>query len=555
MNQSGEFVVVWEHITDDALVLFARRFAANGTPLGDEFHVASMDQLQAEPSVTLDADGNFVITWSSNYSHQPADIYARRFDNQGLALGDEFQVSSDTNSSHGYPKVALDENDDFVITWYSTSGYSSSESIRGQRYDSQGQPLGTEITIAASEASPHHDLAMMANGHFVEVWNGTYNGVDGLFARRYDNQALPLGVFQVTDTSNNWPASPSLSIGANGSMIVAWEAGYPNLNIFARRFNSSGVPQGNMFRVNTHPNSVWNAATAINTNGDFIIAWSSWLQDGEYSGVYAQHNMPVAPNIPILLSTASNGTIKGLAYQKSDILRFTPATETWSMFFDGSDVGIKQNLLDFALLDDGSLLLILAKAQTVAGLGAVPPQDIIRFVPTSLGNNTAGVFERYFDGSDVELVKKTEALDALALDEAGNLILSTTGNMAAGGLTATDEDLLLFTPTHLGPGAPTTGSWSHYLLGQQYGLTKDVTGVWADTVSDDLYLYLTFNLPVTLEDAALNNTLIRKGAIGRCRPQMPYDAGGFNGCLIDEYWDANDYGLHARIDAIELELP
>ena len=40
---------------------------------------------------------------------------------------------------------------------------------------------------------------------------------------------------------------------------------------------------------------------------------------------------------------------------------------------------------------------------TLPDVGVVEGRDIVRFVPTSLGETTAGSFEMYFDGSDVNL--------------------------------------------------------------------------------------------------------------------------------------------------------
>jgi hypothetical protein len=76
-------------------------------------------------------------------------------------------------------------------------------------------------------------------------------------------------------------------------------------------------------------------------------------------------------------------------------------------------------------------------------------EDVLRFTPTSLGANTAGSWSMYFDGSDVGLAGTNESVDGLALFEA-ELYLSTAGNFAVPGVAGGDEDVFVFTPTSLG---------------------------------------------------------------------------------------------------------
>jgi hypothetical protein len=129
--------------------------------------------------------------------------------------------------------------------------------------------------------------------------------------------------------------------------------------------------------------------------------------------------------------------------------------------------------------------------------------DIVRFVPTSLGANTAGSFDFYFEGSDVGLTQNDEDIDALGVLPNGHLVLSTVGTVSAFGpmpsntISADDEDLLEFTPTSLGQA--TNGSWAFYFDGSDVGLTvnsEDVDG-FAQTSTGALLLSTTGAFAVT----------------------------------------------------------
>lgn len=250
---------------------------------------------------------------------------------------------------------------------------------------------------------------------------------------------------------------------------------------------------------------------------------------------------PPAGDGTVYLSVSSKGNVQGVSYAPGDILAYDQATGAWSLYFDGSDVGIKRNLVGFVRQNNGHLLLTFLGKQNLPGLGNVPPQDIVRFVPTSLGENTAGSFHLYFDGSDVGLTTRAESVDALTLDASGNLLISTTGTASVGTLRTTHQDLLRFTPTQLGTN--TAGSWSLYFDGSDEEITRNLWGAWVDGDSGDLYL--SFDRPVKL-----NGNKMPVTAVIRCRPQS---LGEDSRCDFSDYWNAAEHGLgNRKVDGIFL---
>ncbi len=159
-----------------------------------------------------------------------------------------------------------------------------------------------------------------------------------------------------------------------------------------------------------------------------------------------------------------------------DIVSYSYATGTWSMLFDGSDVGLSCLAIDaFEVLTNGDMLLSFTAAGTISGLMGGPSgttlddSDIVRFVPTTLGATTSGTFQFYFDGSDVGLTTDNEDVDAIAVHTDGRLMISTLGSVTATGASGAEEDLLIFTATSLG--SVTSGSFAMYFDGSDVGLT------------------------------------------------------------------------------------
>ncbi|HEX4953380.1 MAG TPA: hypothetical protein VF017_08310 [Thermoanaerobaculia bacterium] len=159
-------------------------------------------------------------------------------------------------------------------------------------------------------------------------------------------------------------------------------------------------------------------------------------------------NPPVGSGPDIWMSFTTNTTVPGVGTAANeDVVSYDQTTGLWALEFDGSDVGLGGLVLDgLAIHPSGDLLLSFTAAATISGI-SVDDSDIVRFTPTSLGANTAGTFSMYFDGSDVGLTTNNEDVDAIALAADGRLIISTLGTVAATGASGADTDLLIFTGT------------------------------------------------------------------------------------------------------------
>ena len=83
----------------------------------------------------------------------------------------------------------------------------------------------------------------------------------------------------------------------------------------------------------------------------------------------------------------------------------------------------------------------------------------------------------YFDGSDVGLSSSSEGIDAVAIDAAGRIHLSTSGSFSVPGVSGADEDVFIFVPTQLG--TTTTGTFSSTLVfdGSLRGITGDLVAI------------------------------------------------------------------------------
>lgn len=188
-------------------------------------------------------------------------------------------------------------------------------------------------------------------------------------------------------------------------------------------------------------------------------------QDGVCWYYPTTYHLSIGRNLYVSADVNALGGNKSIKQQ--DVATRDLLTGQWTLVFDASDVGITKDVVALEAMPNGTLLLSLGAAQTVPGLGKVMPQDIIRFVPTSLGANTAGAFQWYLDGSDVGLTTAGEKIDAITLyysdySDEPVLIISTSGSASVprtsgGALKVADEDLIVFDVVQFGQNSQ--GTW------------------------------------------------------------------------------------------------
>lgn len=136
---------------------------------------------------------------------------------------------------------------------------------------------------------------------------------------------------------------------------------------------------------------------------------------------------------------------------------------------DGEDVDA------VGLLADGRLLISPLVGASVPGLGGTQQdEDVLAFTPSTPGDYSSGTWSVYFDGSDVGLASDGgEDLDGFDQAASGSIALSTLGNFSVSGVSGANEDV--FTCASPVTGVTTACAFSPGLLfdGSAFGLTTN----------------------------------------------------------------------------------
>ena len=195
VDGSGGFLVGWRSFGGEDMFfdIFAQRYAADGTPVGNEFQINAADTeraSQSEYSLAMADDGSFVAVWAEPGpdTSGPAGLRAQRFaaDSNSTRIGPPIAVNSTQGAINDEPAITLTPHG-FFIAWrsYVTGPSPVVPEILGRRFFADGTPRGGDVRLdLSSGAKGQPGLAMSASGKGAVVWVSGLSGEKGVFARR-----------------------------------------------------------------------------------------------------------------------------------------------------------------------------------------------------------------------------------------------------------------------------------------------------------------------------------------------------------------------------------
>jgi hypothetical protein len=278
MDGAGNFVVAWQSLIGDNFAIRARRFNAQGVALGEEISVSTRrGESQSAPAVAMSGSGEFVVVWEAPL-HGDYEIRGRCFDAQGVPRAGEIAINAETRGSQRFPAVAMNGAREFVAVF--RSNVAGSYEIRARRFSSDGSARGDEIPVNAETRGDQlaPAVALDGRGNFVVTWENSLDDHFEIRTRRFSARDLPLGPeLPVHATAKSDQFAPAIALGARGAFVVAWHSQLAgDFEIRARCFTADGLAQGEELSVNSVSAGTQKmAAVAANLAGDFVVTWHS----------------------------------------------------------------------------------------------------------------------------------------------------------------------------------------------------------------------------------------------------------------------------------------
>jgi hypothetical protein len=297
MDDSGNYVIVWDSVGPSVAghLTAGRRFRADGSAIDTQQFPINLQNAAAStrPSIAMDADGDFVVTWQAEIPFNGYEVYAQRFSKNGDAVGPLIPVNSQSPTGTQWtPDVAMDALGNFVVTWNSVNGTANVVMARWFSAAGVGEAefLVTTPPIAIyAHTLTHPRVAMNSTGEFAILWSNyeRFIGVSipgaappnswSIVGQRYDDLRRPIGGnFSVSNSLNGEQLQPEVAMDEDGNWLVVWSdhdtsggRGYS-----ARRFDKWGNLLGDEFKVaNLQSATPTDATVGLVPDGEFVISW------------------------------------------------------------------------------------------------------------------------------------------------------------------------------------------------------------------------------------------------------------------------------------------
>jgi hypothetical protein len=260
---------------------------------------------QERPQIAMLPSGAAAIVWQGGlpaYEH----IWVRALNSNGTFVSSsEIRLNTYTNGEQRTPVIAALTTSNYAVAWASMHQDGSLQGIYMRLVDANGQPFTAPVQVNQFTSHNQRDpaIAALTGGGFVVAWVSEDPFLGGIhfdiYARRYNASGNPVGDEFRVNTGDLSCANPSASALPDGGFAVAWaqrdRERSSNWDIYVRSFAADGVSSQSPLRVNTYRYGDQYGPKIASHGNVQLLVWSSIGQDGSWEGVFGR---PLAIGVP-----------------------------------------------------------------------------------------------------------------------------------------------------------------------------------------------------------------------------------------------------------------
>jgi hypothetical protein len=267
------------------------------------------------------------------------------------AEGGEYQAAFALPGDQVHPAGSLNATGGYIV-WNDnyTDGDGQGIAARQIYPNLTGARSTFRVNSIGAGDQENPNVALLANGSALFVWQGGVNGFQKIYARLLSPQGVFLGDdFMVNTYTNTMQIDPVVTPLPDGSAVVAWSSYGEDrslFGIFAQRISPTGSKVGSEFLVNQFtPNNQRSPAIATLSDGNFAVAW---VTEGQrtadtidvYSRIFAPDGKPLSGEFLVNTTTNICSTPTIATLQGSFVIGWSEATtigvgDTWDIFARG----------------------------------------------------------------------------------------------------------------------------------------------------------------------------------------------------------------------------
>jgi hypothetical protein len=281
MNAAGQYVIAWDHDyygngTD--IDVRAQAFNANFAPVTGTVLVAQTSHDENNPSAGIDYYGNFAVAYTYAYSPTDHDIYVQRFNASGTNVGSVY-VATSTHEEYE-PSLDMNASGSFVVAY--TYDYSATDQdVYAKSFNPSGGLLNSVAIAISGTPEDQPAVAIDGQGNYVVAYTLESSPYTSAYFRRVSSTGQYLGapVREDSPTGGSGGFSgggstmrPAVEMSAAGQFVVTYVTESP----------TSGNPTGLAFQEFNSGGSwlggdsftdsrCYQASVGVDTLGNFTI--------------------------------------------------------------------------------------------------------------------------------------------------------------------------------------------------------------------------------------------------------------------------------------------
>ena len=293
IDNSGNTVITWQQNGGTSTQIFKSQYRSGSWthPSGLSDNISPKGQIATHPDIAMDNSGNTVVAWTqtdgTNFQIFKSEFRSGTW-NHPSGLSDSISVDG---QNAFYPKIALGNSGDTVITWVQSDGVTAQIFKSEYRAGIWNHPSDLSDNISPdAKAATLPKVAMDNSGNTVITWLQKEGTKDQIFKSEYRSGSwihpIDLSDNLSPDIAKRVYAS-QIAMDNSGNTVITWrQFDGTNSQIFKSEYRSGAwsKPADLTDSISPAGGNAYDPQVAMDSTGNTVITWKQF--DGTNNQIF-----------------------------------------------------------------------------------------------------------------------------------------------------------------------------------------------------------------------------------------------------------------------------
>jgi hypothetical protein len=258
VDSAGNAYVVWSDYRNGSIdgEIYAQKLNSSGVPKWGSNDLKVNQNLsllrQRTPDIAVDSDNNIIVIWEDNRTDSDFDIYAQKYNSDGVALWDSDDILVNQNSGsldQVRATIGVDPDDNIIVAWLEDRNTATITEVFAQKLSSSGNPLWDSSDKQINQypqvrALNNPKIAVDSEGYSFIIWDDKRNGIadNDYYLQKCDPQGNAMwgSDYKIHRDQVNNQLRGGIAVDPDDNVIAVWYDGenYP-WDIFGQKLTAS----------------------------------------------------------------------------------------------------------------------------------------------------------------------------------------------------------------------------------------------------------------------------------------------------------------------------